>query len=58
MIQNKAPGKDVSIEDMKEKFPLVAKEDTKHTSAFEVAGVSFGRKLIPVMAGQIGRAHV
>ena len=51
MIQNKAPGKDVSIEDMKEKFPLVAKEDSKHTSAFEVAGVSFGRKLIPVMAG-------
>ena len=51
MIQNKAPGKDVSIEDMKEKFPLVAKKDSKHTSAFEVAGVSFGRKLIPVMAG-------
>ena len=51
MIQNKAPGKDVSIEDMKEKFPLVAKEDSKHTSAFKVAGVSFGSKLIPVMAG-------
>ena len=31
MIQNKAPGKDVSIEDMKEKFPLVAKEDSKKT---------------------------
>ena len=26
MIQNKAPGKDVSIEDMKEKFPLTAKK--------------------------------
>ena len=30
MIQNKAPGKDVSIEDMKEKFPLVAKKNSKH----------------------------
>ena len=26
MIQNKAPGKDVSIQDMKEKFPLTAKK--------------------------------
>ena len=51
MIQNKAPGKDVSIEDMKEKFPLVAKKNSKHFSAFEVAGVPFGGKLIPVMAG-------
>ena len=51
MIQNKAPGKDVSIEDMKEKFPLVAKKDSKHFSDFEVAGVTFGSKLIPVMAG-------
>ena len=51
MIQNKAPGKDVSLEDMAEKFPLVAKKDSKHTSTFEVAGVSFGSKLIPVMAG-------
>ena len=51
MIQNKAPGKDVSIEDMKEKFPLTAKKDKSHTSTFEIAGTSFGRKLIPVMAG-------
>ena len=51
MIQNKAPGKDISLDDMKEKFPLASKEDSKHTSAFEVAGVSFGDKLIPVMAG-------
>ena len=51
MIQNKAPGKDVSIEDMKEKFPLTAKKDKSHISAFEIAGVSFGSKLIPVMAG-------
>ena len=51
MIQNKAPGKDVSIEDMKEKFPLTAKTDKSHTSIFEIAGISFGSKLIPVMAG-------
>ena len=51
MIQNKAPGKDVSIEDMKEKFPLTAKTDKSHTSFFEIAGISFGSKLVPVMAG-------
>ena len=51
MIQNKAPGKDVSLDDMKEKFPLVAKKESSHFSAFEVAGVSFGSKVIPVMAG-------
>ena len=26
MIQNKAPGKDVSVEDMAEKFPLASKK--------------------------------
>jgi 3-deoxy-7-phosphoheptulonate synthase len=51
MIQNKAPGKDVSIEDMKEKFPLTAKKDKSHNSTFEISGTSFGSKLIPVMAG-------
>ena len=51
MIQNKAPGKDISLDDMKEKFPMVAKKATSHFSAFEVAGVSFGSKMIPVMAG-------
>ena len=30
MIQNKAPGKDVSIEDLKEKFPLAAKKNVDH----------------------------
>ena len=51
MIQNKAPGKDVSIEDMKEKFPLTAKKDKSHNSTFEISGTSFGGKLVPVMAG-------
>ena len=49
MIQNKAPGKDISLDDMKEKFPLVAKKESSHFSTFEVAGVPFGSKVIPVM---------
>ena len=51
MIQNKAPGKDVSTTDMNEKFPLVSKKNNTHYSKFEVAGIPFGDKLIPVMAG-------
>ncbi len=51
MIQNKAPGKDVSPEDLKEKFPLAAKKNIGHFSSFDVAGVTFGKELIPIMAG-------
>ncbi len=51
MIQNKAPGKDVSAEDMTEKFPLAAKKNNAHYSKFEVSGVPFGDSLIPIMAG-------
>ena len=51
MIQNKAPGKDVSAEDMKEKFPLVSKRNNSHFSKFKVSGIPFGETLIPVMAG-------
>ena len=51
MIQNKAPGKDVSAEDMIEKFPLAAKNNNEHYSKFEVSGVPFGDSLIPIMAG-------
>ena len=51
MIQNKAPGKDVSAEDMVEKFPLASKKNTAHSSKFEISGVTVGDKLIPVMAG-------
>ena len=51
MIQNKAPGKDVSAEDMIEKFPLAAKKNIAHYSKFEVSGVPFGDSLIPIMAG-------
>ena len=51
MIQNKAPGKDVSAEDMIEKFPLAAKKNNDHYSKFQVSGVPFGESLIPIMAG-------
>ena len=51
MIQNKAPGKDISLDDMKEKFPLASKKSDSHCSKFEISGISFGDKLIPVMAG-------
>ena len=51
MIENKAPGKDITTEDMKEKFPLAAKDDNNDFSTFEVNGITFGDKCIPVMAG-------
>ena len=51
MIQNKAPGKDVSSEDMDEKFPLASKREESHFSKFEIAGIPFGGKLVPIMAG-------
>ncbi len=50
-IENKAPGKDVTDEDMASKFPLAAiKPDGKRTR-FKVTGVEFGGPLIPIMAG-------
>ena len=51
MIQNKAPGKDVSAEDMAEKFPLASKKNSTHFSKFDIGGISFGENLIPIMAG-------
>ena len=51
MIQNKAPGKDVSVEDMVEKFPLASKKNNTHFSKFDIEGIPFGDSLIPIMAG-------
>ena len=51
MIQNKAPGKDVSVEDMAEKFPLASKKSDTHFSKFDVGDIPFGDSLIPIMAG-------
>lgn len=51
MLENKFPGKDISEDDIKTKFPLVAKKDENHKSIFEIAGVEFGGNKIPVFAG-------
>lgn len=50
-IENKAPGKDISDDDLTGKFPLAALKPGGKPSTFEVAGVPFGGPLIPVMAG-------
>lgn len=50
-MDNKAPGKDVTDQDLLDKFPLAAKKSANHKSVFEVAGIPFGTDLIPVFAG-------
>ena len=50
-IENKFPGKDITIEDIKTKFPLVAKKNKNHISKFKICGVEFGSGLVPIFAG-------
>ena len=50
-IENKFPGKDISSEDLKTKFPLVAKQHPDHRSIFDISGIQFGGDLIPIFAG-------
>jgi 3-deoxy-7-phosphoheptulonate synthase len=50
-LENAFPGKDITPEDLRTKFPLVAKRDPAHRSTFTVAGVEFGGDLVPVFAG-------
>ena len=50
-MDNKFPGKDISIEDLKSKFPLTAKKNPNHKSKFNISGVEFGGDLIPIFAG-------
>ncbi len=50
-LENKFPGKDISQEDIKTKFPLVAKKNKNHKSQFKISGVEFGSKLVPIFAG-------
>ena len=52
-IENKFPTKDISLEDLKSKFPLVAKKNSKHVSKFEIAGVEFGGILSQFLQVQI-----
>ena len=50
-MDNKAPGKDISLDDLKTKFPLAAKKGEDHKSSFKIAGVEFGSSKIPIFAG-------
>ena len=50
-IENKAPGKDVSLEDLETKFPLAAKKNESHKTIVTAGGVDFGGNMIPVFAG-------
>ena len=50
-MDNKFPGKDVTEEDIKTKFPLVAKKNKNHKSKFKISNVEFGGNLIPIFAG-------
>ncbi len=50
-MDNKFPGKDISLEDIKSKFPLAAKKNSKHISKFKISGVEFGGNSIPIFAG-------
>lgn len=50
-MDNKFPGKDISSDDLKTKFPLVAKKNSEHKSKFKICGVEFGGDKIPIFAG-------
>ena len=50
-MENSSPGKDISLEDIQSKFPLVAKQKRSHFSEFEISDVQFGPGLCPVFAG-------
>ena len=50
-MDNSNPGKDISLEDIKSKFPLAAKKNDNHFSKFSIAGVQFGPNNCPIFAG-------
>lgn len=50
-MNNKFPGKDVTLLDLKEKFPLAAKKNKNHKSKINICGHIFGGKKIPIFAG-------
>ena len=50
-MDNKFPGKDISIDDIKTKFPLVAKKNKDHKSKFIISNVEFGGNTLPIFAG-------
>ena len=50
-MDNKFPGKDITDEDIKTKFPLASKKNSDHKSKFKTAGVEFGGSNLPIFAG-------
>ncbi len=50
-MDNKFPGKDITDEDIKTKFPLASKKNSDHKSKFKIAGVEFGGSNLPIFAG-------
>ena len=50
-MDNKFPGKDISIDDLKSKIPLCAKKNKNHQSIVKVKNIEFGGKKIPILAG-------
>lgn len=50
-MNNKFPGKDITLLDLKEKFPLAAKKNKNHKSKINICGHVFGGKKIPIFAG-------
>lgn len=51
MIENKFPGKDITDDDIKNKFPLAAKKNELHRTIVKVNDIEFGGNTIPIMAG-------
>jgi 3-deoxy-7-phosphoheptulonate synthase len=50
-MDNKFPGKDITEEDIRTKFPLCAKKNLNHRSVFNAGGVKFGGKNLVIFAG-------
>ena len=50
-MENKFPGKDITLEDLQTKFPLCAKKNKNHRSKFKIAGIEFGGNKVPIFAG-------
>ena len=44
MIENKFPGKDITTEDLKTKFPLCKKKNKSHKTIINIDGLSLGKK--------------
>ena len=50
-MDNSNPGKDISLEDIRSKFPLAAKKKNDEKTIFNINGVKFGSGFCPIFAG-------